>query len=211
MRQSNAPSKQQASVAAPLRTRSSPRQFNASITQAPDIVCNLGDTLAADSSNDSSSERAEESLELVSPQIDTQIDLFEPSSNSSTSNEWQSIDPDIIIEKLKALNEGVFGANKKALPKSYSKWDKLTADQRNKAVAWFKLLNPETQSRVIVAARSETVTATKEQAAKSQVTTKNDLARLLHLNFYLCDPRNFCLDGRSICQNYICVLDCATH
>ena len=182
MRQSNAPSKQQASVAAPLPTRTSPRQLNASIlTPAPDIVCNLGDTLAADSSSDSSSERAEEPLELVPTQIDTQIDPFGPSSNSSVPNEWQDIDPDVIIEKLKALNEAAFGSNKKALPKSYSKWDKLTADQRNKTVAWFKLLNTETQGHVIAAARSETATAMKEQTAKSQVTTKNDLARLLHL------------------------------
>jgi hypothetical protein len=58
--------------------------------------------------------------------------------------EWSGISPDIILAKLKLLKPEVHEpCGLRPFYKSYGKWETMTAEQRNKAVAWFRKLNQE--------------------------------------------------------------------
>jgi hypothetical protein len=58
--------------------------------------------------------------------------------------EWSGISPDIILAKLKLLKPEVHEpCGLRPFYKSYGKWETMTADQRNKAVAWFRKLSQE--------------------------------------------------------------------
>jgi hypothetical protein len=58
--------------------------------------------------------------------------------------EWSGISPDIILAKLKLLKPEVHEpCGLRPFYKSYGKWETMTAEQQNKAVAWFRKLNQE--------------------------------------------------------------------
>jgi len=58
--------------------------------------------------------------------------------------EWENISPDIILKRCKALSpESTRNAGVRDYYKSYPSWDKMTADQKNKALAWYRSL-PDT-------------------------------------------------------------------
>ena len=68
--------------------------------------------------------------------------------SSGCPNEWENINPNFILANMKVLSEALKGGNKKEFFKSpqYSNWEKMNADQKNKAVAWFNLLDQSTKS-----------------------------------------------------------------
>jgi hypothetical protein len=67
-------------------------------------------------------------------------------SLSGTPAEWEDVPPDAIMAKLKTLKPD-FLESKGLRPffKSYNSWEKMTAKQRDKAVAWFRRLPSNVQ------------------------------------------------------------------
>jgi hypothetical protein len=59
-------------------------------------------------------------------------------SSTGTPPEWQDVPPDAILAKVKTLKQE-FLESKGLRPfyKSYNSWEKMTADQWDKAAAWF--------------------------------------------------------------------------
>jgi hypothetical protein len=57
---------------------------------------------------------------------------------SAHPSEWESISPNIIIKWLKAISPDTISSLKmRKFYKSYPTWDKMTQDQKNKALAWY--------------------------------------------------------------------------
>eukprot|EP01036_Dinobryon_divergens_P029171 gene29171-38235_t len=66
--------------------------------------------------------------------------------------------------------------------KSYKKWESLTPEQRNKAAKYWKTsITPDVRIRLSEAARAIIVTGVAEEKTRQAITSKDDLARLLHL------------------------------
>ena len=68
----------------------------------------------------------------------------------SIPEEWTDIDPDCVISRMKELNPSSIGSNEKPFYKSYSTWNKLSIEQRNKATAWFRKLEQSTRREFIL-------------------------------------------------------------
>jgi hypothetical protein len=64
--------------------------------------------------------------------------------NHGVLSDWDNISPNQVMARLKLLKAEVLDQhNLRPFYKSYSNWEKMSADQRNKAVAWFcKLPEP---------------------------------------------------------------------
>jgi hypothetical protein len=60
-------------------------------------------------------------------------------SSTGTPPEWQDVPPDAILAKVKTLKQE-FLESKGLCPfyKSYNSWEKMSADQWDKAAAWFR-------------------------------------------------------------------------
>jgi hypothetical protein len=68
------------------------------------------------------------------------------SQHSSLIPEWDGCLPDVIIKRLKALDkEELQPLGIKEFYKSYGSWEKMTMDQRNKTVSFFRTLPEEMQ------------------------------------------------------------------
>jgi hypothetical protein len=96
--------------------------------------------------------------------------------------EWDDILPDVMIRCLRAIpSRALIDVGMKDFYKSYPTWNKMTADQRNRAIAWFRQLPDEMQDDAVTAAIEAQEKQVQEEAATKVITTKDDIARLLHL------------------------------
>ena len=65
--------------------------------------------------------------------------------------DWQNASPDVVVAKLKQIKPEVFERfGLRPFYKSYIYWEKMTGEQRNKAVAWYRKLSPEIQGIAII-------------------------------------------------------------
>lgn len=89
-------------------------------------------------------------LDPVADDVPTPSQTHTTTSSLSTPSvipdDWFDIDPDCVMARMKNLNSSAFGGNDKCFYKSYTTWNKLTLDQRNKATAWFRKLDSSTRS-----------------------------------------------------------------
>jgi hypothetical protein len=96
--------------------------------------------------------------------------------------EWDDILPDVMIRCLRAIpSRALIDVGMKDFYKSYPTWNKMTADQRNRAIAWFRQLPDEMQDDAVTAAIEAQEKQVQEEAATKVITTKDDIARLHHL------------------------------
>ncbi len=73
------------------------------------------------------------------------------SSNSATAD-WDDASPNFVLAKLKQIKPEVYKRfGLRSFYKSYNSWEKMTGEQRNKVVAWYRKLSPEIQGIVNVA------------------------------------------------------------
>jgi hypothetical protein len=82
---------------------------------------------------------------------DVDDDFFEDAQpiNTDVPVEWENISPDLIMVKMKLLKSDVYEAyGLKAFYKSYTSWEKMTVEQKNKAVAWFRKLSSDVRGIV---------------------------------------------------------------
>jgi len=84
------------------------------------------------------------------PTQGTMSTMTASASSSAVPEEWKDIDPDCIIDRLKKLPSNSIGSNEKPFYKSYSTWNKLSIEQRNKATAWFRKLEQSTRREFIL-------------------------------------------------------------
>jgi hypothetical protein len=90
---------------------------------------------------------------------------------------FDGIDPEIIIPLLKALPTSDC-INGKKFWSTFKRWSSLTQDQKNKAtVFWKQNISQSLKERLLTISRQQIVT----NVADEIMTTKDDLARLLHL------------------------------
>ncbi len=108
---------------------------------------------------------------------------LEDSGNDGTlPPEWEDISPDVMIRCLRAIpSRALVDIGMKDFYKSYPSWSKMTADQRNRAIAWFRQLPDEMQDDAVTAAIEAQEKQVQEDNASKVITTKDDVARLLHL------------------------------
>ena len=64
----------------------------------------------------------------------------EDEDSSDFPAEFRGAHPEFIISRLKLVKEEQRGENTKSYWKSYTKWSKMSADQKNNTVAWFSKL-----------------------------------------------------------------------
>jgi hypothetical protein len=70
-----------------------------------------------------------------------QFNQQEQLPSNGTPPKWEDVPPDAIMAKLKSLkHEFLESKGLRPFYKSYSCWEKMTADQRDKAAAWFRRL-----------------------------------------------------------------------
>jgi hypothetical protein len=69
------------------------------------------------------------------------------SDNNIGPDDWEGIFPDSVMKKLKTISSQFWGKNKKEFYKTFTQYNKMTADQRNKAIVWFRNLNPGTRGK----------------------------------------------------------------
>jgi hypothetical protein len=68
------------------------------------------------------------------------------STQSSGPPEWENIPPDAVIKQLKSLSpEILYSSRLREFYKSYPIWAKMTPEQKNKSVAWYRTLPVEVQ------------------------------------------------------------------
>jgi hypothetical protein len=70
-------------------------------------------------------------------------------SSTIAPADWGDASPQVVLAKLKQIKPEVYERfGLRAFDKSYNSWEKMTGEQRNKAVAWYRKLSPEIQGRV---------------------------------------------------------------
>jgi hypothetical protein len=84
-------------------------------------------------------------LELLSSAVD------QSQNPSSLIPEWDGCTPDAILKQLKALQKDeLAGFGMREFYKSYSSWEKMSIEQRNKMVSYFRTLPEELQGLYVV-------------------------------------------------------------
>jgi len=84
------------------------------------------------------------------------IDDDDDNNNSQSAStyapaDWENASPDVVLAKLKQIKPEVFERfGLRPFYKSYIYWEKMTGEQRNKAVAWYRKLSPEIQGIAII-------------------------------------------------------------
>ena len=75
------------------------------------------------------------------------ISTTAPSQQSATNHhsaciaEWDNCNPDLVMKRLKLITkEELTSIGKREFYKSYVYWEKMTLDQRNKSLSWFRSL-----------------------------------------------------------------------
>ena len=72
-------------------------------------------------------------------------------ASSTAARCWAVASPDVVLAKLKQIKPEVFERfGLRPFYKSYIYWEKMTGEQRNKAVAWYRKLSPEIQGIAII-------------------------------------------------------------
>ena len=95
---------------------------------------------------------------------------------------FDGIHPNIILEELAKLSAEEVKDGKKFYKSYGNKWEKLTAEQRNKVFAfWNTAIDSSVQNRIQTNARGRIAQEVEAEKERQAITTKNDLARLLHL------------------------------
>jgi hypothetical protein len=70
---------------------------------------------------------------------------------STNPPEWEDIPPDAVIKRLKAIpQEVLFSPRVREFYKSYPIWDKMSPEQKNKAVAWYRSLPEHIQGILLL-------------------------------------------------------------
>jgi len=123
--------------------------------------------------------------------------------------EWEDLAPDVVIRCIKKIPaQELATIGMREYYKSYPVWQRMTVDQRNRAIAWFRQLPEDWQGKYLVMARfvlacissicahiliicfpekiiSDAIDSSEqlaqEEAAAKVTTTKDDIARLIHL------------------------------
>jgi len=127
---------------------------------------------------------------------------------SDTVPEWDGCNPDCILKRLKSIPKPDLEAiGKREFYKSYNSWAKMTMDQRNKSLAYFRSLPEDMQGmhffpytcvsiivfmsliffftssteQIIEESVNESMQLTQMTAMRNTQTTKDDIVRLIHL------------------------------
>ncbi len=90
---------------------------------------------------------------------------------------WPMCDPSITLKVLHKLPVEECHL-KKPLPKSYETWEKLSAKQQSKVIAFFAGLTPEVKAKVQAAATASAQVAAVGETSRAENTSKDDRARL---------------------------------
>ena len=94
---------------------------------------------------------------------------------------FDGIDPEIILPLLKALPANDC-TNGKKFWSTFKKWSSLSHDQKNKAtVFWKRNISQSVRERLLTISRQQIVAEVADETVRQAITTKEDLARLLHL------------------------------
>jgi hypothetical protein len=129
-------------------------------------------------------------------------------SNGTTPQEWEDIPPDIIMATVKKLKHKILeGKGLRPFYKSYNSWEKMIAEQRDKAIACFHRLPANAQGLYLIfilffsfanlfliplipfltavavlhQSRADATNAAYEITTASSNNTKDDITRLIHL------------------------------
>jgi hypothetical protein len=74
------------------------------------------------------------------------VGKYDDSSSIVDIPEWDGCHPDFIMKRMKAiLRHDLVSWGKREFYKSYSSWEKMMMDQRNKALSYFRSLPEEVQ------------------------------------------------------------------
>jgi hypothetical protein len=141
-------------------------------------------------------------------------DQYNVSANvisNGTPPEWEDIPPDIIMATVKKLKpELLEGKGLRPFYKSYNSWEKMTAEQHDKAISWFRRLPANitrfvplflfyfsfanliliplipflTAVAVLHQSRVDATNVANEVTTASGNNTKDDIACLIHLYKY---------------------------
>jgi hypothetical protein len=122
--------------------------------------------------------------------------------------EWSGCPPDVVMNCCRAMSAEVKASGMKEFYKSYSSWDKMTREQKNKSISWFRMLPIAIQGllscflsvsnfficilmfflltfipleKIFQKAKDEAARLNKVTTSRDGQTTKDDIARLLHL------------------------------
>jgi hypothetical protein len=117
-------------------------------------------------------------------------------NGAESIEEWPDCSPQSVLAELHKVGDLEKGKNGKRFWSSYSKdWTKLTSDQINKTRLYFQNLDAPMRVGILQKARAATIAAAAAKAqdanqandaARKPNTTKNEVARLMHL---VKDPR----------------------
>jgi hypothetical protein len=100
---------------------------------------------------------------------------------STIDEPFDGINPSDVLPLLLSL-PATDCLNGKIFWKSYKKWESLTPEQKNKcAQFWKHSISSHVRNRLSAAARIVIVGEAAEEIARQAITSKDDLARLLHL------------------------------
>jgi hypothetical protein len=71
---------------------------------------------------------------------------MQPSTPSAPIPEWDGCNLDAVMKRLKSISkEELDSVGRREFYKSYTSWEKMTVDQRNKTVSYFQSLPEELQ------------------------------------------------------------------
>jgi hypothetical protein len=97
----------------------------------------------------------EDYSEQINNNLNNNGDNFQPGALVSSTNApagWEYASPDIVLAKLKQIKHEVFERfGLRPFYKTYNSWEKMTGEQRNKAVVWYRKLLPGIQGIVNIA------------------------------------------------------------
>jgi hypothetical protein len=149
-------------------------------------------------------------LEGFSDDEDEERLLNNTNSPNACPADWGGVSPDHVIARLKLMKADVCEQHGlRPFFKSYNNWDQMTMEQRNKTLPWFRKLPDHlkgifcficslhffiltminhyifclliTAALILQTARFQAEQAAQESSASNNQTTKDDIARLIHL------------------------------
>jgi hypothetical protein len=78
------------------------------------------------------------------------LDELTATASSTTPSDWDGISPDHVIARLKLIKQDVCEQHGlRPFYKSYTQWEKMTMNQRNKSLAWFCKLPDHSKGKLI--------------------------------------------------------------
>jgi len=114
----------------------------------------------------------------INQPISSRPTSYPPEGNDSLPQSFGDVDPDVLIEILKKCTD--VGTNRrKEFYKTYGKWGTLKKEQKNNVVLWFENLSEDTKGSILEQCKAASSDDNKGEVTR---TTKDDIARLLHLN-----------------------------